>query len=323
MSETSPPRIKRSVSHRDLSRKREFLLQCGSREELSRYLTDQIRRFTIIENKQDTVESVSHRNYVLSHTRSPSLQRKKHSQTSVDMTIAQLSNYTKIQPDARISELFEQLRTVLSPLCDNEQLLNLGMIGERLVHLDRKKKKKKKQKSKRKSSSTKEAEEVLLDQVIEDIEEVSEVERLLVSRGSLLRDAETIMTPFLTRWVEKESTETFLRENSDLRMVIRLFLKHLAMKKHNYVTAEGFLRAIPQFPVRLKEFLQRIQTLAEEKGLESADERGHKLVITVVHSHFIPQLPLELQSSAGRSLKHHMETNSEAFQKAVSIFTWS
>lgn len=304
--------VKRSVSYRNILKQRGYLLECGSQEELSRYLTDQIRRFTVIENKLDNLGGVANRNYVLSHTRSPSLQRKKYSQTSVDTTIAQLTNYSKIKPTKAISELFEQLYEVLAPICDREQLLSLEMVGDKLTRSPKKDKKQKKPSIER-----------LLEQESVQFDEITDVEDLIVSRGSLRKDAETILKPLLPVWLAKETADNFLRENTELRRSIRLFLKHLVMKKQNYVTAEGFLRAIPKFPDRLKEFLQLIQTYAEERGLEDPEHRGHKLVITVIHAHFIPQLPLTSQAEAGRSLADHIARNTEAFQRAIAIFTWN
>lgn len=310
------PVVKRSVSFRNIAKHREQLFERGSIEELTRYLNDQIRRFTVIENKLEDLGNAAHRTYVLSHTRSPSLQRKKYSQTSVDTTIARLLNYSKIKPDKTVSELFEQLYEVLAPICDREQLLSLEMVGDRLVKSPKEVKKKK---NKKKGS----VEEDLLRREEVIIEEVPEIEQLIVSRGNLRKDAETVIAPLLPIWLSKETPDNFLRENTELRRSIRLFLKHLVMKKQNYSTAEGFLRAIPKFPERLKEFLQMVQTYAEERGLEDPEYRGHKLVITVVHTHFIPQLPLSLQAEAGRSLVHHIQTNSEAFQRAIAIFTWN
>jgi hypothetical protein len=311
------PAVKRSVSFRNIAKFREDLFERGSIEELTRYLTDQIRRFTRIENQLDAVGNAAHRTYVLSHTRSPSLQRKTYSQTSVDTTIARLLNYSKIKPDKTVSELFEQLYEVLAPVCDREQLLSLEMVGEKLVKIPREKAMKKK--SKKKNSI--EEQLVIREEVV--IEEVPDIDQLIVSRGNLRKDAETVIAPLLPIWLAKESPDNFLRENTELRRTIRLFLKHLVMKKQNYTTAEGFLRAIPKFPSRLKDFLQMVQTYAEERGLEDPDNRGHKLVITVIHTHFIPQLPLTSQAEAGRSLVHHIQTNSEAFRRAIAIFTWN
>lgn len=301
------PEIHRGRSYRELVKDRELLSICGSREELSDYILDQIRRFTFIENKLDFVSDAANRNYVLSHTRSPSLQRKQASRSSVDVTLSHLSNlYLKISADSHILDLYKQLKDTVEPLCDQQQIFTLEMI---LL----------------KFSKDVEVESRLVDKVV-TIHSFEEVRKLLETSifKRLRPDAEKIISPLLPEWFQLETKNTYCREDSsNIRRIVRLFLRHLLKDLPQHSTVEGFLCEFTRFPDRLKEFLNKLQKMTEEYGLETARKRGHKLTILIVQSHFIPQLAIFSQKEAADSLCEHRCNNTKAFKKALSIFVWS
>jgi len=299
-------KINRGISYRELDRQRDLLHICGSRSEFYEYLNGQIARFRVYENNDNSLLVGKDTRYVLSPTRSPSLQRKHHSRDSVDVTISQLVNlYPKISADERIIELFKELKEILEHYSDHQQRLTLKMIEEKFARDQLQ-------------------ESLLLEQKIL-ILSYEDVEKLVLTTflRRLRNNAETLLTPILSSLMEKENKHTFLREDCVLRKIVKLFLNHLLKDFELSDSVEGFLRSFPKFPERLKTFLNKIEILAEKFDLEDPAERGRKLTTLIVFSYFIPRLKQEQEQKHALGVFHdNSDRNTKAYQKALSIFTW-
>lgn len=277
-------------------------------------------RFRKIETSSGVkaIESVSHRNYILSHTRSPTLERKnKFNNSSLDSTLNQLMNWEKITPDDDITETFRQLFEVLKPICDHEQLMILHMASGNFTKNTSaaEQRKPKGRFAKREALVEKEEHEPV--PVVEDIEP------LITKRGKLRKNAELLVEPLLPGWIAEESSRDFPRDGTQLQKTLYLFVKCLGPKKSKTVcNTEGFLLEIPNLDERLKDFLQKVQRLAEDMELETPEERGSKLVMWIVQHHFIPQLSVKKRHLATESLQEHRDNSSKAFRVATAIFTW-
>jgi hypothetical protein len=306
MEEERIRKINRGISYRELDKQRDLLHMCGTRSDFYGYLNGQIARFRVYENNDNSLLVGKDVRYVLSPSRSPSLQRKYHSRDSVDITISQLVNlYPKISADARIIELFKELKKILKPYCDHQQYLTLKMIKDKFERDQLQ-------------------ESLLLEQKIL-ILSYEDVEKLVLTTflKKLRNNAETLLTPIISSLMEKENKHTFLREDSVLRKIVKLFLNQLLKGFELSDSVEGFLRSFPKFPDRLKAFLNKLEILAEKYELEDPTDRGRKITTLIVFSYFIPRLKQEHEQKHALSVLHdNSDRNTKAYQKALSIFTW-